>query len=321
MVLPVSQALRWEDRFVKLDLAEVASFVEVTETRHFGRAAEKLGISVSALTKRVQRLEQSLGVPLIERDSSGFLGLTPAGQRFIQVAPTVMSTAEAARLAAVGIPTSTVRLAIPAGVGVVAPLLPSALGTLELALRHAHPGVSVEQVPTPFPRLTADLLAGDVDVVLTFGASSDPLIESTRLSQIHRVGMVGRSHPLATRRSVDVKEFAQLPMVYSPGLPEEYMNPFVLADVRPLSEADLRRVDASNTAHVAQRVLEGPEVTVVPLALTGNLPPQLQRVVLTGCPPSWYHAQRRSGDQRPELITAIELMADFTESISRAALG
>lgn len=306
---------------MRLDLAEVESFVEVTERRHFGHAAEKLGISVSALTKRIQRLEQSLGVPLIERDSGGFVGLTPAGQRFVQVAPMLMNTAQAARLAAAGTPTSILRLAIPAGVGVVAPLLPSALGTLELALRHAHPGVSVQPVPTPFTRLTAELLAGSVDVVLTFGASADASIESTRLSQIHRVGMVGRSHPLATKRSVDVKEFARLPMVYSPGLPPEYMNPFVLADVRPLSEADLRPVDASNTAHVAQRVLEGPEVTVVPLALTGNLPPELQRVILTGCPPSWYHAQRRTGDERPELLTAIDLMADFTESISRAALG
>src|SRR5580765_6979196 len=112
-----------------LDLVGVGSFLEVTRRRHFGRAAEKLGISVSALTKRIQKLEASLGVPLIERDSGGFAGLTPAGRRFVQVAPQLLSAAQAARLAAAGHRHATLRLAVPAGVGVVAPLLPSALAT------------------------------------------------------------------------------------------------------------------------------------------------------------------------------------------------
>ena len=97
-------------------------------------------------------------------------------------------------------------------------------------------------------------------------------------------------------------------------------QPFVLADVRPLEEATLVPIAASNTAHVAQRLLHGREVTVVPVALTGNLPPELQRVGLIGVPASWYHAHRRSDDDRPALLTAIDLMTDFTESITQAAL-
>ncbi len=152
-----------------LDLTAVESFIAVTDQRHFGRAAQTLGVSVSALTKRIQRLELVLGVPLIDRDSGGFAGLTAAGRRFVEVAPQLIHTAQAARFAAAGTSVSTLRLSVPAGVGVVAPLLPAALATLELALRHAHPGVAVESVPTPFDRLTRDLVAGDVDVVLTFG--------------------------------------------------------------------------------------------------------------------------------------------------------
>lgn len=110
-------------------------------------------------------------------------------------------------------------------------------------------------------------------------------------------------------------------MIYGRDLPAEYMHPFVLADVRPLSAAKLVPIDASNTAHVAQRILQGREVTVVPLALTVNLPPELKRVRLRGVPPSWYHAHRRRDDDRPELLTAIDLMADFAESITLAALG
>lgn len=304
-----------------LDLTAVESFLAVTGLRHFGRAADQLGVSVSALTKRIQRLEAAVGVPLIERDTGGFVGLTPAGRRFVQFAPQLLHAAQVAKTAASGAPVATLRLAVPAGVGVVAPLLPQALATLELALQHAHPGFAVEPVPTPFPQLTPSLLRGDVDVVLTFGASTSREVTSTRLSEIHRVGLVGRTHPLAFKRAVDVHDFARQPMIYSPDLPDDYMLPFVLADVRPLAEATLVEVSASNTAHVAQRILLGREVTVVPLALTGNLPPQLQRVRLAGVPPSWYHAHRRSGDDRPALLTAIDLMADFTESITRSAVS
>lgn len=303
-----------------LDLTAFESFVAVTEQRHFGRAALTLGVTVSALTKRIQRLEAALAVPLIERDSGGFSGLTPAGRRFIEVAPQLLQTVQSARFAAAGVNTSTLRLAVPAGVGVVAPLMPAALATLELALRHAHPGVAVELVPTAFDLLTSNLLAGAVDVVLTFGASPDSGVAATTLSQIRRVGLVGSTHPFAYVGAVDVAEFASCPMIYGRDLPAEYMHPFVLADVRPLSEAQLVPIDASSTAHVAQRVLQGREVTVVPLALTANLPPELRRILLRGVPPTWYYAHRRAGDDRPELLTAIELMTDFCESITEAAL-
>ena len=304
-----------------LDLTAVESFIAVTDLRHFGRAAGRLGVSASALTKRIQKLEAAVGVPLIERDTGGYAGLTPAGRRFVQFAPQLLHAAQAAKTAASGAPLDTLRLAVPAGVGVVAPLMPRALATLELALHHVHPDVAIESVPTAFPGLTPALLAGDVDVVLTFGPSPSPDVVSTRLSEIHRVGLVGASHPLAFKKAVDVHEFARLPLIYSPELPDEYMEPFILADVRPLEEATLVPINASNTAHVAQRILRGREVTVVPVALTGNLPPELQRVGLAGVPASWYHVHRRSGDDRPALLTAIGRMTEFTESITRSALS
>lgn len=305
---------------MEVDLTAVATFLAVVEHQHFGRAASALGVSVSAVTKRLHRLEAALGVPLVDRDSGGYLGLTPAGRRYVQVAPLLLQAERDARLLATGGATTTLRVAVPAGVGVVAPLLPAALSTLELALGHAHPGVGVTSVPTAFAALTPQLLAGAVDVVLTFGGSADPSVHVTRLSDVRRVGLVSASHPFALRGVVDVEEFARQPMVFGRGLPDEYMHPFVLADVRPLAQADLVGIDASNTAHVAQRVLLGREVTVVPLALTANLPPQLRRVSLRGVPPAWYTAHRRVDDRRPELLTAVDLMADFTESLTLAAL-
>ena len=59
---------------MSLELTAVESFVALAEHRHFGHAAKALGVSVSTASKRLHRLEDDLGVPLVLRtDSSGFL--------------------------------------------------------------------------------------------------------------------------------------------------------------------------------------------------------------------------------------------------------
>ena len=67
----------------------------MTDSRHFGRAANRLGVTRSALTKRIKRLETALGVPLVERHTGGYAGRTPAGQRFVQFAPQLLQAAQA----------------------------------------------------------------------------------------------------------------------------------------------------------------------------------------------------------------------------------
>ncbi|GAA4481444.1 LysR family transcriptional regulator [Microbacterium panaciterrae] len=297
----------------------MTAFLTVVRHRHFGHAAAELGVSISAVTKRVQRLEAELGIPLIERDSGGVIGLTPAGRRFLQFAPRVLEAAQAAQLAAVAEPATRLRVAVPAGVDAVAPLMPAALATLELALSHAYPGVGVVLAPTLFERLDPDLVSGAVDAVLTFGVSDVTGVTSTRLGELRRVGLVPTGHPYTYRRSVPVAEFARQPLLYTPELPPSYMDPFVLADVRPLAEAVLVRLPASRTSDVAGQLLTGPGITVIPAALAAALPSALKRVELDGVPACWYYMHHRSADARPELLAMVALFADFTETITRAA--
>jgi len=61
----------------------------------FVHAAERLGISPSAATRRVQRLEKALGIPLLIR-STREVALSAAGQRFLPRASQVLATLSAA---------------------------------------------------------------------------------------------------------------------------------------------------------------------------------------------------------------------------------
>lgn len=65
------------------DMADLTAFVVVAEERNFTRAALKLGLSQSALTGIVRRLEERLGVRLLARTSRS-VAPTEAGERLVR---------------------------------------------------------------------------------------------------------------------------------------------------------------------------------------------------------------------------------------------
>src|SRR5919112_4021714 len=83
-----------------LDLSCVAKFLVVLEEGHYGRAAARLHLSTSAVSRCISRLERQVGVTLLERDASGTVGPTAPGLRFAQKAEPLLAAAREAREAA-----------------------------------------------------------------------------------------------------------------------------------------------------------------------------------------------------------------------------
>lgn len=81
------------------DLQDYRAVVAISELRHFGQAARQLGITQSALSLRLRRVEERLGTRLFERDRSGVTP-TAAGLAFTEGARRVLDTAEDAARAA-----------------------------------------------------------------------------------------------------------------------------------------------------------------------------------------------------------------------------
>ncbi len=68
-----------------INSVELKYFIEIANTQHVSRAAERLGVTQPTLSHSIKRLEESLGTSLFLRSKKG-VTLTPAGKRLYQEA-------------------------------------------------------------------------------------------------------------------------------------------------------------------------------------------------------------------------------------------
>src|SRR5579872_1835198 len=82
-----------QDMHVDLKLKDLRYLVAVADSGHFGHAAAKCFVSQPTLSAQLLKLEQSLGVQLIER-SPRHAALTPAGEEIAQRARAMLEQAD-----------------------------------------------------------------------------------------------------------------------------------------------------------------------------------------------------------------------------------
>lgn len=79
-----------------METRQLRYFVAVAETRHFGRAAERLHIAQSPLSQAIRQLEAQLGAPLFDRTTRR-VDLTAAGEELLREAVRILASLDAAR--------------------------------------------------------------------------------------------------------------------------------------------------------------------------------------------------------------------------------
>ena len=79
-----------------MDIGLLKAFLEVNRAKHFGRAADNLFISQSAVSARIKQLEDELGIRLFTRDRNN-IDLTTAGKKFLIYAENILNTWNRAR--------------------------------------------------------------------------------------------------------------------------------------------------------------------------------------------------------------------------------
>ena len=79
-----------------MDIALARTFLEIAGRGSFAAAAQRLHITQTAVSARVKTLEEQLGAPLFRRHQAGAV-LTPAGERFLPYATSLLQVWERAR--------------------------------------------------------------------------------------------------------------------------------------------------------------------------------------------------------------------------------
>ena len=125
----------------------IAAFARVVDSGSFSAAAHRLGISKSAVSAHVQRLEERLGIRLLNRTTRR-LSLTEAGAAYYRHCARILAEAEEAEQAAGALqrePRGTLRMSAPDSFGWmhVAPAVPAFLKrypelSVDIALSPAH---------------------------------------------------------------------------------------------------------------------------------------------------------------------------------------
>jgi DNA-binding transcriptional LysR family regulator len=157
-----------------IDLNHVAAFVQVVDAQSFTAAAKVLGIPKSSVSRAVTRLEQDLGVVLLQRTTRR-LALTDAGKLYLTRARDALQLLSEARdevSEAEDEPRGTVRLTAPGdptGRVLAAPLA---------RFIRAHPRIHVELVITP---RRVDLVEEGIDLALRAGKLDDLSLSGKRL--------------------------------------------------------------------------------------------------------------------------------------------
>lgn len=172
-------------------LTGLIAFARVASTGSFTAAARSLSLSPSAVSKSVQRLERTLGVTLITRNTRS-LALTPEGRELHERALRLLREAEAIEQLAITAraePSGTLRIAasLPIGIHLIAPALP--------AFRALHPRVSIDlRLNDRF----VDIVEEGIDLAVRIGDPADSRLLSRRLAP-HRFGCYAAPAYLAAR--------------------------------------------------------------------------------------------------------------------------
>lgn len=159
------------------ELRGLVVFAELADAMSFSKAADRLGMTRSAVSKHIAKLESQLGAQLLVRTTRK-LALTEAGERVRPLATQIAESVEQSRDAARSHGASMVghlRIAAPSVLG------RSYLIAVMTRFLSAHPQVSAELV---LGDAYVDLVSERVDVALRVGRTGDSSLVTRRIAKV-----------------------------------------------------------------------------------------------------------------------------------------
>ena len=196
-----------------MNFQDLRYLVAVANHRHFGRAAQACGVSQPTLSNQIRKLEQELGVTLLERTNKR-VALTPIGshilvhaQRALAEAGQMETIAQAARDPLVG----------PLRLGVIPTLAPYLMPLILKPLRTAYPGLTIELWEDQTLPLIDSLRSHKLDAVLVATEAPSPELTEIALFDEPLLAALPLHHELTKQRVVGEAALADELLVLAEG--------------------------------------------------------------------------------------------------------
>lgn len=234
-------------------------FIALAQARHFGRAAEAVGVAQPTLSAAIRQLEESLGVMLVRRGSR-YGGLTPEGERVLVWARKIVADARAMReelrVGRAGL-SGTLRLA-------VIPTALAAASRLTAAFAQTHPEVRLTILSATSIAILEDLDGLRIDAGISY-LDNEPLgTKATLPLYEERYALILREdHILAGRDRLAWADLKGVPLCL---LTPDMQNRRIIGGL--LGQAGVPvapRVETNSTIVLVAHVLADNWATILPI--------------------------------------------------------
>ena len=190
-----------------MEIDQLRNFLAVAEYESFTRAAKQLGLSQPALSRSIQRLEESLGQPVFERQTRK-LALTDAGELLKSRAEQILSMIEdtKAEICDDG-QSGRIRL------GAIPTIAPFFLPELLRSFAKVYPKAVVHVREDTTDNLLKRCDQGEIDIAILALPLSKKYLEIEELFEEELLLVLPNEHPLDEKKRIGVKDIQPYPFV------------------------------------------------------------------------------------------------------------
>lgn len=226
---------------MRIGIEDIRAFILVTELASFNKAAETLSLTQPALSRRLKKLEESLGARLLDRTSRS-IDLTAVGEEFLPTARQMVRNYERS--------VSEIRDVIQKRAGVVsmASVMTISHNVLPPVIKRfadRYPSVRIRVLDDVGPKTAEFVSLGEAEfgIVLEAGEYSNldytPIVEDPYVLACHA------DHPLAQRKSArwsDLQEYPYLRMGRETGNQQQLANALDGSDLMPPAAVEVQHI-------------------------------------------------------------------------------
>lgn len=198
-----------------MELRQMKYFIEVARHEHVTKAAEKLHVAQSAVSRQIAKLEEELGAQLFVRSGRN-VKLTPIGKMFLNRIESAIAEIDKAILEVkeyLDTESGEIRIGFPHSLA--AYTMPNVVS----AFRAEYPNIKFQLMQGTVTKMIDDMIEGELDIAFVSPVPTDhPEIEGHVFFTEEMLAILPHDHHLADHKSIRLIQLEDEPFVmFRPG--------------------------------------------------------------------------------------------------------